>query len=373
MVDGADVARARELLDENLDWDFILRSSQRHGVAALVYRTMNDSLAGVVPEERLAQFRESYRHNAARGLFLTSELLTILERFAEHDISAIPYKGPALAVKAYGDASLRSYVDLDILVRKRDVRRASAVLAEMGYDPHFKISAEQEPAFLRLSYVQLFTRGDKRTGVELHWNVAPRFFSFALDADELWERLEVLMLGGVRVNVPASEDMILTLCVHAAKDLWERLEWVCSIASLARAKIDWELLLERARRCGAERMVLLGLWLAQDLFQTRLPDVVKERLSLDRSVEKIGAGVRERLFDESIAPPRGLAPKIAFHLKLKERASDKLRYCFLFAATTTPVDWAEVSLPKPLGFIYYFLRPYRLVKKYVLSPSKSLR
>jgi Uncharacterised nucleotidyltransferase len=64
---------------------------------------------------------------------MTAELFRLLNLFAAKDISAIVVKGPVLAMQACGDPAMRSYGDLDLLVRQRDIRRATESLQAVGY------------------------------------------------------------------------------------------------------------------------------------------------------------------------------------------------------------------------------------------------
>ncbi|HEY3839236.1 MAG TPA: nucleotidyltransferase family protein, partial [Bryobacteraceae bacterium] len=63
---------------------------------------------------------EGMRHN----MTLTAELFRILGLFNKSGIEVIPFKGPTLAVAAYGDLSLRMFADLDILVSEQDLDAA---------------------------------------------------------------------------------------------------------------------------------------------------------------------------------------------------------------------------------------------------------
>lgn len=371
-MDAEQQRRAEALLRESFDWEYLFLMAMRHGLMPLVHKHLSEHFTEGVPPEQLNKFREHYRHNAARNLFLTGELCRLLRLFEQQGIMAVPYKGPALAVSAYGDASLRQFIDLDVLVRPRDVRRASALLTEQGYEPHFKLDAAQESAFLRLSYVQSFTQDEKRRTVELHWALAPRFFSFPLTAELIFERLETVRLGPCEAPAPAVEDTILMLSAHGAKDMWERLEWVCGLAELAsRPEVDWPRLFARAEKLGGRRMLLLALSLARNLLETPLPEEVMHRLRGETKVEALAREVVRRMFDER-GTAQSLKRMAVFHLRTKERVRDRVRYCALLAATTTPVDWALAPLPPALSFVYYFLRPFRLAKKYVWSASKRV-
>ena len=338
----------------------------------LVYRHLSEQLAEAVPAPQLARLREHYRHNAARNLYLTSELCRILKLFEEQGIEAIPYKGPALAVSAYGELALRQFVDLDVLVRPRDVERASAVLEGEGYQPHFKLSAEQLPAFLRLSYVQSFTQDEKRRTIELHWAIAPRFFSFALTAEEIFAHVEKISLGHCQVLAPATEELLLMLVAHGTKDHWERLEWVSGIGELAvRPDVKWSKLWRRAEELGGRRMLVVGLGLARRLLETPLPTEVLREMERDGKAPALVEEVIARMFHEGEAE-HSLVRTASFQLRTKERWRDRTRFLLRLAATPTPVDWAMVRLPPALSFFYFFLRPFRLAKKYVFDASRRM-
>lgn len=368
----ADAARAAELLRAGVDFDELLRLSLAHGLMPRVHQRLNTHFADLVPPAPLARFREHFQSNAARNLYLTGELLRILDEFEAGGVSAIPYKGPALAALLDGGVTTQQFADLDIIVRPTDYARAADILAARGYAPHFELKgSEEEEAFKRLSYVQLFERGGGTGVVELHWQVAPRFFARPLLTEEFWGRLRSVTLNGRDVLAPSREDLILLLAVHGTKDVWERFKWVAGLATLLAkdaGEIDWPLLLTRASAAGLRRTLLLGLFLAHDALGAPLPPEVLGEAEGDREVRRLAAWVLATVFD---APP-GLTRRTLFHLRARERTGDRLRYCALFALTTTPVDWAALRLPRRLAFLYYFVRPFRLLGKYVLkTPGRA--
>jgi hypothetical protein len=143
----------------------------------------------------LHHLQDHFYKNTHRNLFLTGELLRLLNLFEAQGIFAIPYKGPALAAVAYGNLALREFADLDILIRKQDVQRAKELLTSAGYRPEDRLTRAQEAALLRNTHEHAFRRDDKGL-VDLHWGVVERHFSFPLDPERLWERLERVSLGG---------------------------------------------------------------------------------------------------------------------------------------------------------------------------------
>ncbi len=61
------------------------------------------------------------------------ELQRILDIFKSHGITAIPYKGPVLAIQAYGNLAFREFGDLDIFIQKQDFLKVKELLLDNGY------------------------------------------------------------------------------------------------------------------------------------------------------------------------------------------------------------------------------------------------
>jgi hypothetical protein len=363
-------ALAARLLGGPFCADDFAALAERQGLLPLAYRRLRDSSQPAARDLSKA-LRAKYAHNAARSIFLTSELCRVLASFEREGIDAIPYKGPALAVAAYGDASLRQFVDLDILVRPREVMRATELLAGSGFEPHFKLRSERErETFLRLSYVQLFQRAADDVAIELHWNVAPRFFNFPLRAERLWDHDGRVALGGRQVRAVAPELLVLLLCVHGNKDYWLRLEWLAAIDALStRPGFDWPRLVEEAKRHRAARVLLVGLYLARELLGAAMPGEVNRMIDTTPAVAALADEARRMMFAQEARAP-ALAGQLRFHTRSKDSLRDRLTYCARLALTTTPVDWAALDVPASLSFVHALARPLRLARKYLVAPAR---
>jgi len=158
--------------------------------------------------------------------------------------------------------------------------------------------------------------------------------------------------------------LILMLCIHGAKDCWEKLEWVCGLAEVVRAdpELDWEDLLNRAKDAQAIGVVSVGLLLAHDFLEAPIPMNIIRKLRV-QSREDVIDQIVSRFFNGSSAS-FPLAQRIRLHLELMDSIGEKARYCLRLGLTTTPVDWEMISLPESASFLYYPLRVLRLLRKY---------
>jgi Uncharacterised nucleotidyltransferase len=361
-IDPDRAKRILTLLEREIDWRKLFSLAQRNALIPLLYFQLNKIAPSLVPTDRLKELSDRFQDNSALNTLLTAEMIRLIDLFEQNEIPTIPYKGPAIGAGVYGQLALRQFADLDILVRENDVWKATDLLLDRGYEAHFVIPVKRRLAFIRLSYVRSFNRDN--TTVELHWRLAPRFFGAHFDTSKLWERTRKIPLQGSYVRIPFSDDLILMLCIHGAKDCWEKLEWVCGLAEVVRAdpELDWDDLLKRAKDAQATGVVSLGLLLAHDLLEAPIPVNIVRKLRL-RSREGLTDQIVARFFTDS-STSFSLAQRLRLHLELMDSISEKARYCLRLSLTTTPVDWEMISLPESASFLYYPLRALRLLKKY---------
>jgi hypothetical protein len=364
-IDEARSESIRTLAGSDLNWTRLLSLAQRHALIPLLFFQLNRIAPDLVPADQLKQLRDRARSNAALNVILTGEMVRLLELFESKQIPAIPYKGPAIAVGIYGNLALRQFADLDILVPDTDVWRATELLIEQGYQAHFVIPVSKQSSFIRLSYVRLFHHETQKITVELHWRLAPRFFGAPFDTSNLWQRSRQLELQGSSVRMPRPEDLILMLCIHGAKDCWQKLEWICGLAELVRSKtdVDWQRVLAHAKEIRSVRILSLGLVLAHELLNAPVPDHVLQQLSSSKQLNELVEQISTQLFRDDVKS-LSLTQRVRFHLGVKDSLVERVRYCTRLALTTTPVDWEMVRLPDSALFVYLPLRAFRLFRKY---------
>jgi hypothetical protein len=302
--------------DSELDWDYFYQLARRHSLVPIVYRQL-ELLKNDIPAEVFHRFRKDYQENAARNLIFLDELTALLDRFAKAGIDAIVFKGPALAMLAYGDLNLRRYVDLDLIVRRADMGRAIEVLTQSGYVASRDLTGEQQAVLLRTQHNLQFTRG--RVIVELHWQVSSELFASTVTAEELWKNLSTVDLNGRPIKTLATEDLLFALCVHGSRHLWQRLAWICDIDRMIRTNpdIDWPALSERAKGAMAERMFLLGPALASTLLGTDLPEPVAKVIAGDKRIGTLCEEIHARLFDGPEQSALPLLTVIRFNLLIR--------------------------------------------------------
>jgi Uncharacterised nucleotidyltransferase len=355
--------RIRLLAESNIDWSYLFRLGRRHAVLPLLFRQLQQHASMVVPEDQQHRLKTRYQENAARNVVLTAELTRLVKLLNNANIEVVPYKGPLLAQFAYGDLSLRRFVDLDVIVRKEDVLAARELLLADGYVSAKSLSGVQQDVLLRTQHNLQFTKDDRQLIVELHWEVASHLFASSVDSDQLWQTLKSAELAGVKVKTLCVEDLLFSLCIHGSRHLWERLSWICDIAELIRQRIDWNALLLRADQTDTERMFFLGLRLAHQLLDCELPVRVRELVLADKHLDVLVDGIAEKLFDGAEHVPATSGEIFRYNMKVRKSWLSRMRY-FVYMLRPTDSDLSALKLPKGFGFAYYLVRPFRLLSKH---------
>ncbi len=357
-----------------VDWEGLFERADRQKVLPLLYMAIKRSDDDQVPQEWLNRLRAEFDRNAIFNLSMTGELLGLLDLFEGRGIEAIPFKGPSLSSLLYRDISLRQFLDLDVLVPLDRVSEVRDLLISRGYVPSRQMRPAEERAHIRYQHHHHFYSPDRGINLEIHWRISPRIYSFDLEPSELRRRAKLVRIAGREVLSLSPEDTILILCEHATRHYWRRLAWICDVAALAASdEVEWKTAVQRARDLGCERVLFVGLLLAEELLKAPIPSEISGMLGEDETASSLAAEAVEMLFGDR-SPPCGSADRLGssigeelFYIRARERLRDRSLYYLRRATYPTEEDWDRISLPEDLSFLYRLMRPFRMIGKYRLA------
>jgi hypothetical protein len=330
----------------------LLAAALDHGLIGPLYQA-----ASKTPGIPLS-IRTAYLAQAARNFQLTIALGEILRSFAEYAIEVIVFKGPAVAVMAYGQITCREFTDLDLLVRPGDIDRARFVLRDLAYR-QISEGVQTDPNQKDIQ----FLRDEDRTLVELHWAFNPPNNRFPLEATGIWSRVQIANAGAVPIPTLGIEDTLIYLCLHAAKHRWISLKWTFDIARILTCKaaaLDWDSLLQRCTAVGCNRTLFFGAYLAHLLFGVTLPAALAAQTAMYPSLMTLGEAVRDSLLQSTLLSE---SDRIKCAVEIHDRLGDRL---FTAALPFPDLPRALPAALSPItsGPLRFLTRPIRLLGMY---------
>jgi hypothetical protein len=342
-----------------LDWTAFEALARRHGVLALVAKRLEGRRALAI-ESIATKIATSGVANRLRNQYLTERLLALLKQFGDASIPVLIIKGPVLAKLAYGDIGLRSFSDLDLLIRPGDIRAAARLLELSGLASENYCDEAMDAGFF-CAVEANFRTPDGTMRIDLHWRLSPSYYGFGPEGDELWERAKDERLADSPVRTLSGEDHLLYLAVHASRHGWPVLSQVCDIAHLvSRADLNWTAVLERALRTGSHRMLAVGLLLARELCALELPQAAIERVVSHRRAFQNAQLLSSRIARRMFLPESSLRCWLD-SIRLIENSNDRVHYIISSSVRPTLADWQWLQLPPWLYPAYYIVRTLRVV------------
>src|SRR5208282_291677 len=277
----ADIA---PLLAAGLNWDGLLDLANEHSMQGVLANRLEELAFAGVPAEPREKLQNRMRAQHLFTLSMTAELFRILQVFSEMRIESVLVKGPLISLLAYGDPAVRCYVDLDLIVRHRDILPATQHMLALGFDadvPERAIQAGKVPG------EYLFKRPGTQRLVELHTGRTFRYYPRSMRVEDLYARQRRVPLDGRNVPALSLEDELVLNCIHGAKHFWERLIWVADVTALAarHPEMDWQKVRQAAKDVGAERMLRVALQLGVSVFGVQPPQEMAAELAPDAATK----------------------------------------------------------------------------------------
>ncbi|HVZ41646.1 MAG TPA: nucleotidyltransferase family protein [Candidatus Kapabacteria bacterium] len=355
-----DAARAGRLVASGPDWEGVLRFAHRHRLVPMLHHRLQAAGTPDLPDSFREAVCRQAEANARNNLLLSGELVGALALLGRNGVKALPLKGPFLAQELYGSLSMRSYSDIDLLVRAADASRSIDLLRGIGYQPRPELTAAAEAAYLRYEYDRSMENTANGAHLELHWRLLERTIAFPLKEEELWALLRDGAFAGAPAMVMPDHLQLLFLAVHGAKHAWSILGWTLDVARLAgREGMEWDRLRALARDGGCRRLLHAALVLAGRLWGVELPETFAAEVMADASAADIAEGILERSVvraQEAISSRE----EARCYLSMRERLRDRMRFRWLWLVTPNLADRRALRFPAWLSFLYIPARPLRL-------------
>lgn len=258
---GSEAWLPEDILGE-LAWQELFADVVRERATGLLTAAIaGDALP--VTTRQAEQADEAQLRAMSVAVALERELLAVVELLSGGGIEHRVVKGPASAHLDYPDPAMRTFADIDVLVRSEQWDDAVDLLSKSGLARAY---LEPRPGFdRRFSKGNTFTM---RSGYELdlHRTLIQGPFGQSLVLDDLWAEPATFALAGEWLNALPDDERFLNACFHAALgDIPPRLVLLRDVAQLALVTgVDTDRVIALAVTWQAEAVVARAVNLAWD-------------------------------------------------------------------------------------------------------------
>lgn len=341
-------------LKDSVDFQKVLKIARDNNISQKLYAVLKEQ---DIPKDFMAELRRDYLSTAVRNTLIYSEFKKVAEGFKDKEIDVIVMKGAALAELIYQDIGLRGMSDVDLLIRKEDIKRANDVLEDMGYYAVDLSRFDGSDSYLTTCDYR--SKNPLHPSFHVHWHIVnstvPAPYSSRINMDEFWRDAAHVEISDVSVLTMSPHHFLIHLCEHAMRVTHSasKLIYLMDIASLVNNppihpsdgysapfnkggikggfEIDWHKVVETSKDYGLDRFVYNILSLTRLNMGLDVPEWVLERLKPKRMA------LGERLFHFITARGKGFSGlSYLVHLSMNKGIFKKISFIF---RTLFPPAW----------------------------------
>lgn len=338
-----EIARVQELLENSaISWPVVFDHVVNHKTHGIFYHNMvKHNLVDQIKYNWRKLFENSKALNKVRNEYMYSEVLPLLDFLKQNGVACIVLKGIVLNDLVYGDYSLRSSSDFDILIQEKDINTVTEFLIEKGFFQSIDFERGEESASRKLKafyrmymheVVPFLKKTDhpfcKVLNVDVQFDIFGRVKHSRVDypSDQIFSsRKQASVFNGqYEIDLLSPEHNFFQLVAHNYRDM-TRIQDIREGTDLRliqfvdiyeyimknQSIIDWQFVAEEALHYQANRIIYYVLYHVEQLFGRVTPEGFMERIAPDDLDYLNGYGFEEgtmfiwkmpflqRLFDDS--------------------------------------------------------------------------
>lgn len=331
--------------NKDIDWTLFRKNLVYHELLPFAYCGLKDFFS-FLPQDMVKALSATYHYYLNYNLLLERIFLNLETVFKENNVLFIPIKGIAFLEDLYLRCPVRMVTDIDVLVRKKDIKRAVEILNSSGFEK--KLDGLKEDYWLKKQYHYVFIKKERDGAsfiLEMHWDIDyPRKRKEFVSG--MFNRLRDFQMQNKTVQLLSPEDSLFVLALHQrhfGKSLG--LKYACDTALLLNKYgpvLDWDYILSQSKKNKTRSSLFFALYQAKFWLDAEIPVTVWKELS------------KNILWDKGI---KRFTAKNTFSLDRDPRALYLKKHFLLYDTIYEPVAYI-LNIPLEQFARFYGLEPY---------------
>jgi hypothetical protein len=256
---------------------------------------------------------------------------------------------------------------LDILVDEKDLYDSAMILKSINIEADLSLDFLKNDTLIKVGSDCSLHNKYNYVHIELHWNLFRKLFSERRKNFISLNQLSI-DINKKNINTLDYNYLLIYLCVHGSKHLWERIEWIMDLDKLInKGNFDWNLMINISKELKVYNMFLLGIYLTDELFNTVIPLSVKNEYKLNHKVNKLKIKILNIIDSQILYQEKEnkiMVLKFILTMQMFDTKIESIKYIISAIFKPTHYDVYFINIKKPFSFLYYFIRPIRFIISY---------
>lgn len=374
------------ILNNNTEWSEFIKNCRIHRIRALVYRVILKANLVEDVKKRITNELNTLTIQSFEQAKETERLIYLLQ---ENKIDVVPYKGTAFSKQFFGNISMRESSDIDLVVNPDDIPVAIQILENDGFIAYQKeyynwightkfIKNHKDFSFDRFN-------GSKRIHhVELHFNIINKSTHLPDNSNTFDNKLKYKTLLFQR-EIECLNPIEHYRAVALHHMLMDNMGYLKTVIDITQVLVHLETLKKNNEINPSSQFIIEKMNSNYNLalIQNTITKLIGIHF-IEKPENKTENAITKRILNSSYRKVREnkfpLFDAISFsYFQLKytsqfyNKTIDKIIYLLkniLSISYPQPEDYMSVRLNKNLYFLYYFIRPFRLIF-FPGNPSKK--
>lgn len=354
----------------DIDWDEFLNLTLKHRLVSQVLKHsvfLSENIP-IPTYEKLINFRLEH---SKKSLNYAIHAIRIYQKFTENNISHCFFKGPLLSLDLYKDIGYRNFRDIDILVNREDIENAKTIIEELDFRciyPKIELTERQKKINYSISHHYHFVHPVQSIDIELHWSITnPKSF-FGVETREIISNSTKTKVSTYELPYISKIENIVYQAAHGSIHQWYRLFWLKDFSKLVSMADPNEIKMayELSKKLNLQKSFIQAYVLSYIIYNVNLPDFLNTKIKNNLIKIPLHSINSNDLNQKGIS---GKLKSVFYRLTLKPDFTYYLD--LIYRLRTHLTDWELIRMPEALFFLYYVLRPFLLIYKFLLKDNKK--
>ena len=389
-ISEEEIIFAYDLINQIKDWNefYILvkknrLESQVMSKLKVLNTNVDKSVLHKEYESKLDKIEKKAKQNKLKSFLHLTDLISVINLLENNKIKYLSLKGPDLSYEIYEDISKRISKDLDIYIDSKDLDKLIEILNENNYQLIKKdanLTPKQKIKFMKQAHHLSFINNNK-TLIEVHFRLS--YKNFYVDFLSLFDKQSYIDILNKNIKIMSKEDNFLYLIFHGSKHCYKRIKWLIDILEIVeKDKLDWEYIYKKANEFNIIPQLVQTKLILEDLFYNENNNNLYNNkfVFIGKKDKKFRKGELLKklalpvvLGDEEI--PEKFGNKLSREYKIYMYNFDGGFYNKLFHLLNifrpNLQDYQCYKISDRFYFLYYFLRPFRILKRIIFCKNKN--